>query len=88
MAATWQNLGNANASATGLVAITKSDSTDLTALGIRAVYVGATGDVAILAVGDTVPITFVACPVGYMIPVFVAKVYSTGTSASSLVGLI
>lgn len=76
------------APATRLVAITKSDSTDLTDNKIRALWVGGAGDVAVLAIGDSAAVTLSAVPAGSIVPVMVKKVMSTNTSASLIVGLI
>lgn len=63
-------------------AVTKSDSTVITAFGL---YVGTTGDVAVTtAKGNNV--TFVGVPAGTIIPIAVSKVLSTGTGASNIVG--
>ena len=55
---------------------------------LRGVYVGGTGDVAILADGDTVAVTFVGVLAGTLLPVKAKKVMSTNTSATALVGLL
>lgn len=69
------------------VAITKSDSTDLTASSIRGLYVGGTGDLAITTkAGSTV--TFKAVPVGFVLHLPIAKVMSTNTTATNIVGLV
>jgi hypothetical protein len=53
------------------------------------VYVGTVGDVKVIpagmSLGDT-PVTFTV-PAGGMVPVKCRKVYSTGTSASGLIGI-
>ncbi|SNR72005.1 spike base protein, RCAP_Rcc01079 family [Puniceibacterium sediminis] len=65
------------------VAITPSDTADLTRL-TRAIYVGGAGDLRIdLADGSTV--TFVGMPVGWH-PIRVARVRATGTTATDIVG--
>lgn len=69
-----------------LVTITPSDATVYTP-PLRAVYVGSTGNVAVLAVGDTVAVTFIGVPTGQYILVQCSKVMSTNTTATSLVGL-
>lgn len=86
MAITWQSVGSINASATSLIAVTPSDSVALPD-GVRALYVGVSGDVAVLAVGDTVSQVFKACPVG-VLSVFPKKVLATGTTATNILGLI
>lgn len=70
------------------VAITKSNTTVYEPY-LRALYVGVTGDVTIRAPGqtDAAVVTFVAVPGGTILPVKVDKVMSTGTTATSVVGL-
>jgi hypothetical protein len=85
-----------DAQATDAVAITKSDTTVLS--DVRGVYVGGAGDVAVIT-GDAwrrqlelgvaaVAVTFTGVPAGSILPVHVAKVMSTNTTASALVGLL
>lgn len=70
------------------VAIVKSDATDLTASKIRSLWVGGAGDVAVLMLGDTNPVTFVGVPAGTLLPIMVTKVMNTNTTATSMLGLI
>ncbi len=64
----------------------KSDSVDLTNF-VRAFYVGSTGDVKInTPYGDTV--TFKAVQAGTLLPVRVARLWSTGTTVTDCIGLI
>ena len=49
-------------------------------------YVGGAGDLTVDTVGGDA-VTFVAVPAGSFIPVQVTRVYSTGTSATSIVAL-
>jgi hypothetical protein len=66
-------------------AVTPSDSTDL-ATAARALYIGGAGDVALVTVGgDTV--TFSALPAGAILPVRVARVRSTNTTATNIIAL-
>ncbi len=65
------------------VAITKSDSTVLTVT--RSLYVGTTGDVAVVMQGATV--LFPSVPAGAILPICVTKVLSANTTASGFVGL-
>lgn len=73
--------------ASALVSITPSDSTDLSAV-VRDIRVGGAGDVAVVdTAGNT--ITFVGCVAGERLgPFFVARVKSTGTTATALVGYL
>lgn len=72
-----------------LRAVTPSDTTDL-ALGSRGyprcLYVGVTGNVAVIALGDDSAVTLSNVPVGWF-PIAVKKVMSTNTTASSIVAL-
>lgn len=47
-------------------------------------YVGVTGNVTVETEGGDIT-TFVACPVGLIVPLRIVKVLSTGTTASSIV---
>lgn len=69
-----------------LVAITASDSTEYDP-PLRSVYVGGAGHVAVLAIGDTVAVTFSNVPTGGYVLAQVTKVLATGTTATGLVGL-
>jgi hypothetical protein len=51
------------------------------------VYVGVTGNVAVVCWNASVPVTFTAIPAGDFVPCAVKAVYSTGTTASSLSGV-
>lgn len=70
--------------ASGAFAVTKSDSTELS--GVRALYIGGSGDVAIIPVGSSTPITFKSVQVG-ILPVRCRKVMSTNTTATDIVAL-
>lgn len=66
-------------------AVTPNDSTDLT-FTARGLYIGGGGDVKLdTAQGDTV--TFVGVPAGSVLPVTAARVYSTDTTATSIVAI-
>lgn len=68
----------------GAVAITPSDSADLTD-PVSALYIGTAGALKVDTIGgDTVTLANVA--VGYL-PLAAKKVYSTGTTAAGIVGL-
>jgi hypothetical protein len=65
------------------VAITPNDSTVLS--GMRAIYVGVGGDISVAT--PTGNVTFVGVPQGTILPVAASKVRSTGTTATTMVGL-
>ncbi len=73
--------------ALSLTAITPNDGTDLPAV-VRQIYAGVGGNIALIdSYGNTV--TFVGVGQGATIgPFQVARVLSTGTTASSLIGYV
>lgn len=60
---------------------------DSTVVACSALYVGTTGDVAILAADDSAAVTFSSVPAGSIIPVACQKVMSTNTTASNIVAI-
>lgn len=75
-------------SARRLVAITPSDTTDLSAVGyVRALYVGGVGAVALIAYDDTAVVTLTAVPAGSILNIAVKRVMAA-TTATLIVGLI
>lgn len=69
--------------AVGAVAVTPSDSATNNA---RALYIGVSGDVAVVTRGKTASVVFKSVPVG-VLPVQVTKVLATGTTATNILGL-
>lgn len=67
------------------LAVTKSDSTVLETT--RGLYIGGTGDVAVLFTDGGIAVTFASVPTGTILPVQVTKVLSTGTTATSILAL-
>lgn len=67
-------------------AVTPSDSADINAT--RALYIGAAGDVAVVMADDASEVTFVGVTAGAILPVRVSRVKATGTTATSIVGLL
>lgn len=65
-------------------AIAPSNSTDLPLGVCAAVWVGVTGDVAIIAEDDTDAVTWTNVPVGFLI-VRAKRVLETGTTATGLI---
>lgn len=66
-------------------AVVPSDTTVLSPT--RAIYVGGTGDLAVILNADTVAVTFKAVPTGTYLPVSVTKVMATNTTATLILGL-
>lgn len=69
----------------GAFDVTPHDTNDL-AIGATAVYVGGAGDMKVdTSLGQTV--TFVGLGTGVILPVRVSRIYSTGTTATDIIGL-
>ncbi len=67
-------------------AVVPDNSSDL-AKATRAIYVGATGDIKADLVGGAT-LTFTSVPQGSILPIRARRIYTTGTTASALVGLL
>lgn len=67
-------------------AVTPSDSADL-AIASRALYVGGNGDISLILVGDTNPVTLAGVPAGSVLPLRVRRIRQTGTTATAIVAL-
>lgn len=67
------------------VAIVPSDTDDL-AIAVRGIWVGVTGTIRVRTVGGS-DVTFPGVPVGLFDCVRVAKVFATGTTATSMIGI-
>jgi hypothetical protein len=72
--------------AAGLYSVTPSDTTVLTPLP-RALYIGAAGNIAIVAEDNTAAVVFVAVSAGQTLAVRAKKVMSTGTTATNIVAM-
>lgn len=70
-----------------IIAITPNDSTDL-AVFTRAIYVGVAGNISVIPLASSTPVTFVGVQAGQLLPIRVRRVRATGTTASSIVGLV
>jgi hypothetical protein len=86
VAGIWDEQEYGTAPASVAVAIIPSDSTVLADPKPRALYIGVTGDVTVDMNGTGTNILFKAVPVG-ILPIKVSRVYSTGTTATNIVGL-
>lgn len=69
---------------TKLRAVTPSDSA---LIGCSALYVGTTGNIAIVAEGDTAAVVLTTVPAGAIIPIACAQVLLTGTTAANIVAI-
>ena len=65
--------------------VTPSDSTDLTGLATKGIYVGTGGDVAYQFTGDTAAHTLKNVASGTLLPGNYKRVMSTNTTASNIV---
>lgn len=66
-----------------LAAVTPSDDTEI---GCRALYIGTTGNLSLIAVGDSSAVTISNVPAGSVLPIACAKVMAA-TTASNIVAL-
>lgn len=71
--------------AVNCIAITPSDSDLVTP--VRALYIGGSGNVTINDTGGGA-VTFAGVQAGSILPVMARRVWATGTTATSIVGLI
>ena len=75
-----------NGVASKAVAITPNDSADIELT--KSLYVGSAGAIVVRLIGaPTTNVTFGAVPAGTTLPIRVVRVLSSGTAASSIVGL-
>lgn len=72
--------------ATSARTITISDTTSYSP-PFRGVYVGGTGDLAVMMAQDNVAVTFKAVPAGSLLPICVSQILSSGTTATLIVGV-
>jgi hypothetical protein len=72
--------------ARGGFVITKSDDT-VFAVATRSLFVGGAGNVTVRFVDGDDSVTFTGVPAGFILPVCVDKVYSTGTTATNITGM-
>lgn len=66
--------------------VTPDDANDLPR-ATKALFIGESGDVTLLAVRGELPVTFRNLPAGSVLDVRVRAVMATGTTASAIVGL-
>ena len=65
--------------------VTPSDSVDLTYV-TRGIYVGVTGSLKVTMVGGEA-VTFVALAAGAIHPIRASRIWATGTTAASVIGV-
>ncbi len=77
-----------DSAATHAIAITPSDTDDLATV-CRAVYVGTTGDLVVTLRDDTggTSVKFTAVPAGALLSIRAKRIWSTGTTASTIVAI-
>jgi hypothetical protein len=64
--------------------VSPSDSTDIPDLP-RAIWIGVGGDITLMAAGDTTSRLFKNVSSGTLLPIRARRIYSTGTTAQSLI---
>lgn len=67
-------------------AVTPSNTVNLN--GVRGLYVGTSGDVAVIMANDTAPVTLPGVQGGSILPISVGRVMATGTTAGGIVALV
>jgi len=77
---------SAESPATNGFAITPNDGTVFTT-GTRGLWVGATGDISVVLLNDSAPVTLSNVLGGTLLPLCVKTVRATGTTATGIVGL-
>lgn len=89
----WTMVDNFKGTASGLdapasraVAVTPNDSADLGEVS-RGIWVGNSGDLAVVMNGNASPVTIPGVPNGTLLPLRVARVMATGTTATGIVSL-
>lgn len=63
----------------------KSDSVDLT-IATRGIYTGSGGTMKVTMLGGTA-VTFVSVPAGSLLPLRISRLWSTGLTATDVLGL-
>lgn len=66
-------------------AITPSDTVDM-AIATRGIYVGVSGDIKVNMAGSGTA-TFTGVPQGTLLPIRASRVFATGTTATTMVGV-
>jgi len=66
--------------------VTPHDTNELAFIP-RGIYVGGSGDIAVILADDTAAVTFVGVLAGTVLPVRPKIIKATGTTATSIVGL-
>jgi len=68
-------------------AVTPHNTNDLSQI-TRAVYLGASGDLNVLLVGDSTPVVFKGLAAGVFHPMRAQKILVTSTTAADILGLV
>jgi hypothetical protein len=66
--------------------VTPSDTVDLPYI-TRGIYVGATGDVAVVPASGGAPVVFAGVAAGTILPIQVSRIRTTGSTSTSIVAL-
>ena len=84
--ATAQPVTVTESSANGMVSVTPNDTVDLAIAPTKGLYVGVSGNIAVIMADDT-EVTIVALAEGMIHPISVKRVKSTGTTATSILAV-
>lgn len=75
-----------NNNAQGASLVTTSDSTDLTKVPTKGLYLGVSGDVKV-TLNDGSTVTFVGLTSGCIHPIATKRIWATGTTATSILAV-
>lgn len=82
----YSGLSDVSAPADSAVVITPDDNTDLVN-NTKSIYVGGTGNLSVVMLGDGSTVLFSGIPAGAILPIQVKRIRATGTTASLIVAL-
>lgn len=68
-------------------AVTPADGSDLPSGPCKSLYVGGAGNIVVHMAGDDAQVTFVGVVAGSILPIQVARVRATSTTATNIVAL-
>jgi hypothetical protein len=85
MAGLISRIGSSEPSSNPFV-VALSDTVDLTRVA-KALYVGGSGNIVLIAEDSDTALTFSNVPSGYILPVRVRRILLTGTTATNILGL-
>jgi hypothetical protein len=81
----WTPAAGPTGPAIGALAVTPSDSADLTFAPARRLYVGTGGNVSVVYESGSTAVTYVNVPSGFVFGGFITRVNATGTTATNII---